>query len=105
MTTLDRLRRTPRWLGMLVILPLALLAATVLNKPSQDRLRDAREQLADAGYPEARVGRTQRVDNMHRCEVGQIRRRGYAYAWRNDDHEGLFCLRLDGRPNRIILDR
>lgn len=76
----------------------------VLNQPRMERLRAAREALAEAGYPGARVNRAQVTSQMVRCEVGQIRNRGYAYAWSNDRHSGLYCLRLDGRPNRIIVD-
>ena len=97
-------RRLPRWLGLLLLVPIVLALVMVLNQPRTERLNAAREALAEAGYPDARLIPAQTPSQLSRCEVGQIKRHGYAFAWRNAEHNGLYCLRQDGRPNRIIVD-
>lgn len=97
-------RRLSHWLGPLLLVPVVLALVMVLNQPRTERLNAAREALAEAGYPDARLNHVQTTSQMTRCEVGQIKGRGYAYAWRNAEHNGLYCLRQDGRPNRIIVD-
>lgn len=97
-------RRLSRWLAPLLLLPVVAALTMILNQPRAERLDAAREALAGAGYPDARLNHGQRVSEMTRCEVGQLKRKGYAFAWRNETHRGLYCLRLDGRPNRIIVD-
>ena len=77
----------------------------LMNRSGEGRLKIARAALAEAGFGGATVLRGQSPRNMSRCEVGQVRRRGYAYEWSTDNAGGLFCLRVDGRPNRIMLDK
>jgi hypothetical protein len=98
---------SPRARLTLVLLALAALAAFIGmgNRPGEERLDLTRRSLADAGFPNAQVQRGQSPTNMSRCEVGQWRKRGYAYSWTAGSARGLFCLRLDGRPTRIIVDR
>jgi len=75
------------------------------NNPSAKRLDAARQGLADAGFSGAHVERRQLPSNMARCDVGQIRKRGSAYGWSTATAKGLFCLREDGRPSRVIVDQ
>jgi hypothetical protein len=55
-------------------------------------------------YPDAQLNRGQVPSQMSRCGVGQIRNKGYAYAWETEAHRGIFCLPVDGRPSRILVD-
>ena len=87
--------------GIAVIVPLAYF----LNQPARTRLDAARRDLAEAGYPDARVNRAQTPSNMRRCGVGQIRNKGYAYDWKTDAHSGVFCQPEDGRPVSVLLDQ
>lgn len=77
----------------------------VLNAPSDKRLEAARQALAEAGFVDAELARGQSPSEMSKCEVGQVWKRGYAYAWQTASAKGIFCMRLDGRPDRIIVDR
>jgi hypothetical protein len=98
-------RRTPMpWYVPPIMLVAAVIAVTILNRPGTARTDKARRELAEAGYTDVELNRGQATSNMTRCEVGQVTNLGYAYPWRNRTHRGLFCLRLDGRPNRIIVD-
>lgn len=75
------------------------------NNPSAKRLDAARRGLAEAGFSGAHVERQQLPSNMARCGIGQIRKRGSAYGWNTATAKGLFCLREDGRPSRVIVDQ
>ena len=97
-------RRSLRWIGLLAIFLALIPVVSYLNRPNAQRRETARSALADSGYPGARVFPAQRVANMARCQVGQVRNKGYAYAWETDSHSGVFCLPEDGRPSRILLD-
>lgn len=95
-----------RWIAPLLLLPVAVVLVQVLNRPAIERLETARRELAQAGYPDARVGKTQRTGAMVRCNVSQVRsNRGYAYHWSADGADGVFCLPTDGRPTRILFDQ
>lgn len=75
-----------------------------LNRPNLQRLETARQVLAEAGYPNARLSGSQQVSNMARCQVGQVFNKGRAYRWDTKAHGGVICLPEDGRPPRILLD-
>lgn len=94
-----------RWALMLVVLAALATWTAVANRPGEERQKRARQSLAEAGFPNARLQRGQEQRNMSRCHVGQLRRRGYASAWTTGSARGLFCLPADGRPTRIIIDR
>ena len=83
----------------------AVSVAGLLNNPNKKRLEAVRHGIAEAGFPGADVERGQVPSNMARCDVGQIRKRGSAYAWSTPTAKGLFCLPQDGRPSRIIVDQ
>lgn len=83
----------------------AVVISGSLNNPNKKRLEAARQGLTDAGFPGADVQRGQVPSNMARCDVGQIRKRGFAYAWSTSTAKGLFCLPEDGRPSRVIVDQ
>jgi hypothetical protein len=78
--------------------------AGLLTNPNKTRLDAARQGLADAGFAGAHIERGQTPSNMARCDVGQIRKRGSAYAWSTPTAEGVFCLPEDGRPSRVIVN-
>ncbi len=42
---------------------------------------------------------------MSECGVGQVKNRGYAYAWTSSHGDGVYCYPLDGRPQRIIVHK
>lgn len=95
-----------RQMGLALFGAVVMVAAlSLLNAPHRQRLDRVRQALASAGYADAQVSKGQRPSDMARCEVGQIERRGSAYAWRAGAVRGLYCLREDGRPSEIILDR
>ncbi|MNE01654.1 hypothetical protein D3C87_320340 [compost metagenome] len=73
-------------------------------RPNRDRVETALVALEQAGYHGASANRYQSPGNMHRCGVGQIKNRGYAYAWETATQSGVFCYPTDGRPQRILLD-
>ena len=98
-------RRLSRWIAITVGIVVALTLAYVLNRPGMMRLETVRRHLAEAGHQNARVNRAQIPANMQRCAVGQIRNKGYAYAWETDANSGVFCLRQDGRPSSVIRDQ
>jgi hypothetical protein len=98
-------RKMSRWIAIPVGIAVAITLAYILNHPGMMRLETVRRDLAEAGYPNARVSRAQIPTNMQRCEVGQIRNKGYAYAWETDAHSGVFCLRQDGRSSSVIRDQ
>lgn len=100
-----RRRTLSRWITIPVGLAVAILLVYVLNQPGRTRLEIAQRDLAEAGYPNARVNRAQIPTNMQRCGVGQIRNKGYAYAWDTDAHSGVFCLRQNGGPSSVIRDQ
>lgn len=88
------------------VLVAAIALVNALNRPALERLETARTELARAGYAGARVNRAQLPRNMTRCEVSQVRsNRGYAYGWETDTATGVFCFPVDGRSNRILVDR
>ena len=96
--------RPIRWIGAALAGVGLVYLVGVLNAPSDKRLKSARQALAEAGFVDAQLSRGQSPSDMSTCEVGQIWKRGYAYAWRTESAKGIFCMRLDGRPNRIIVD-
>lgn len=73
-------------------------------RPNRDRVEAAEAALEQAGYHGARASWQQQPKNMHRCDVGQIKNRGYAYAWETETESGVYCYPIDGRPHRIILN-
>ena len=92
-------------LGLLraLIFLVALGLVFALNQPTAKRLGEVRRALAEAGFPEAEVGRSQEPVNTSECGVGQITNRGYAYGWASAKAKGVYCYPTDGRPRRIIL--
>lgn len=95
-----------RWLTPLVLLPVAVVIVQAMNRPGTERLETARRELARAGYPDARVEKSQRTGAMVRCHVSQVREnRGHAYHWTAGEAAGVFCLPTDGRPTRILVDQ
>lgn len=105
MTTKTPRRAVSPWIAIPLGIAVAIVLSHFLNQPVRTRLDAARRDLAKAGYPDARVNRAQTPSNMRRCGVGQIRNKGYAYAWEADVHSGVFCQPEDGRPVSILLDR
>lgn len=90
---------------MLLGLAAAVTLVGIANSPGEKRLDRARQSLAQAGFPDARVQRGQSPTNMSRCHVGQLRNPGYAYAWVAGEARGLLCMPVDGRHTQIIVDR
>ncbi|MBI1682416.1 hypothetical protein [Caulobacter hibisci] len=71
---------------------------------AQDQRRAAaREAAAAAGFADARFERGQSPTLLSLCDVGQVRKRGWAFHWRTEAAEGLYCARDDGRADTIIL--
>lgn len=94
------------WIAAMAgVLVLMLGFVGLASRPGDARLSLARSALAEAGFVDAQISRGQSPSEMSKCEVGQVWKRGYAYAWRTESANGIFCMRIDGRPNRIIVDR
>lgn len=93
------------WIGAALAGVGLLCLVGVLSAPSDKRLHSARQALAEAGFVDAQLSRGQSPSELSKCEVGQVWKRGYAFAWQTEGAKGIFCMRLDGRPNRIIVDR
>ncbi len=71
---------------------------------AQDQRRTAaRDAVRDAGFADARFERGQSPTLLSLCDVGQLRKRGWAFRWRAQGAEGLYCARDDGRTDTIIL--
>lgn len=96
--------RPTRWIGAALAGAGLVYLVGVLNAPSDKRLDSARQALAEAGFVHAELARGQSHSEMSKCEVGQVWKRGYAYAWQTESAKGIVCMRLDGRPNRIIVE-
>lgn len=92
------------WIGLFALFVVLVPVTLRLNRPNVKRLEQARHELAEAGYPGARVSASQRVGHMARCSVGQVWKKGRAYGWETSSHRGVFCLPEDGRPSRILVD-
>lgn len=92
------------WIGFLAMFFAPVPVVMWLNRPNLERLKQARHELAEAGYLHARVSSAQRVGNMARCHVGQVVNKGRAYEWETDSDSGVFCLPADGRPSQILVD-
>ena len=105
LTSAPRLLPKARWVLMLLGLAAIVAWTGISNRPFEERLDRARQSLAEAGFPNARVQRGQSPTNLSRCHVGQLRNRGYAYAWTAGEARGLLCLPVDGRPTQINVDR
>jgi len=96
-----------RWICIWFFLSLPITYAInyLALRPSQARVEAAEAVLEQAGYLNAKVNRSQSPKNMYRCDVGQIKNKGYAYAWETATQSGVFCYPMDGRPKRILLNK
>lgn len=93
-----------RWFILAALLVGMVAFANWADRPRRERLDNVEQALAAGGFERADVSPTQSPTNMSRCKVGQMRNRGYAYAWRTEEARGVFCLPIDGRPSHIIVD-
>jgi len=94
-----------KWAWFFLSLPIVFALIYMGQRPERIRLEAAEAALEQAGYFGANASRHQSPQNMQRCGVGQIRNKGRAYAWETATQRGVFCYPMDGRPQRIIVDR
>jgi hypothetical protein len=94
-----------KWVWFFLSLPIIFGLIYLGQRPERIRVEAAEAALEQAGYFGANASRYQSPKNMQRCGVGQIRNKGRAYAWETATQRGIFCYPMDGRPQRIIVDR